>query len=39
MESIEVWQMAINIGFSAYLLLSFGVGCMLGHYMFYRVRG
>ena len=39
MDTTQYWQLALNIGFTAYLFLCFGVGCVVGHYIAYRVRG
>jgi hypothetical protein len=39
MDNLEYWQLAINIMFSAFLLLGFGIGCIVGHYCIYRIRG
>jgi len=39
MDNLEYWQLAINIAFSAFLLLGFGIGCIVGHYVIYRIRG
>lgn len=39
MDSLQYWQLAVNIAFSAYLFLAFGVGCVVGHFIIYRVRG
>lgn len=39
MDNLEYWQLAINLAFSAFLLLGFGIGCIVGHYVIYRIRG
>lgn len=39
MDNLEYWQLAVNIAFSAFLLLGFGIGCIVGHYVIYRIRG
>ena len=33
MDNLEYWQFAINMAFSAYIMLSFGIGCIIGHYL------
>lgn len=39
MSNMEYWQILLNLGFAAYLFLCFGVGCLIGHYIIYRIRG
>lgn len=39
MSSLDFWLFAVNIAFTAYLMLSFGIGCVIGHYIIYRIRG
>lgn len=39
LDNLEFWKLAVNIAFSAYLMLAFGIGCLIGHYIIYRIRG
>ena len=32
-------EIIVTLGFAAYLFLAFGIGCLVGHFVAYRIRG